>query len=155
MSGSELHPRDRWFEDWSVGDRFVSTERYVMEQGRMIAFAEEFDPQIFHTDPEGAKETSYGGLAASGWHTGSAMMRLITEFVGESSMGAGGVDELRWHQPVRPGDELALTSTALEMRQSQSKPDRGIIRMQQELHNQAGELVMSLVSVMFLRTRNP
>ena len=150
---SSLPPQDRWFEDWSVGDSFVGEETYVMEQERMIAFAHEFDPQPFHTDPELAKATSYGELVASGWHTGSAMMRLITQFVGEASMGAAGVDELRWPQPVRPGEELTLTWTVIETRASQSKPDRGIVKVRQELHNQRGELAMSLISIMFIKTR--
>lgn len=149
----ELHPRDRWFEDWSVGDSFVGEETYVMEQERMIEFAREFDPQPFHTDPELAKDTSYGELVASGWHTGSAMMRLITQFVGESSMGAAGVDELRWPQPVRPREELSLTWTVLDTRASASKPDRGIVKVRQELHNQDQELVMSGISIMFIKTR--
>lgn len=150
---AELHPRDRWFEDWSVGESFVGDETYVMEQDRMIEFAREFDPQPFHTDPELAKDTSYGELVASGWHTGSAMMRLITQFVGESSMGAAGVDELRWPQPVRPGEELSLTWTVLDTRASASKPDRGIVKVRQELHNQRDELVMSGISIMFIKTR--
>mgnify|MGYP002630332066 CR=1 FL=1 len=150
---AELHPRDRWFEDWSVGDTYLSETAYVMEQERMISFSEEFDPQVFHTDPEGAKASSFGGLVASGWHTGSAMMRLLTEFIGVSSMGAAGVDELRWPQPVRVGDELRLRGTVLETRASVSKPDRGIVRIRQELLNQRDEVAMSGISIMFLRTR--
>ena len=153
VSDEHLHPRDRCFEDWSVGDVFVSEQPYVMEHDRMIAFAEEFDPQDFHTDPEKAKATSFGGLIASGWHTGSVLMRQITEFLGEASMGAAGVDELRWHQPVRAGDELTLTWTVVDTRASASKPDRGIMRVGQELKNQRGDVVMSLVSIMFIRTR--
>lgn len=153
VPADHLHPRDRWFEDWSVGDVFVSRSPYLMDQERMIAFAEEFDPQLFHTDPEKAKSTTFGGLIASGWHTGSALMRQITEFLGEASMGAAGVDELRWHQPVRPGDELTLTWTVVETRASASKPDRGIMRVRQELRNQRDEVVMSLVSIMFIRSR--
>ena len=149
-----LPPSDRWFEDWKVGDTFVGERTYVMAQDRMIDFALEFDPQPFHTDPEAAKHTSYGQLVASGWHTGSAMMRLITEFLGEASMGAAGVDELRWPRPVVPGDELTLTWTVIETRASQSKPDRGIVKVRQELHNQQGELAMSLVSIMLIKTRS-
>jgi acyl dehydratase len=150
---SELHPKDRWFEDWSVGDVVVSEINYLMEEKRMIEFANEFDPQDFHTDPEKAKHTTFGGLTASGWLTGSVMMRQITEFLGEASMGAAGVDEVRWPLPVRVGDALTLTSTVLDMRASESKPDRGIMRVLQELKNQRGEVAMSGISIMFLKTR--
>jgi acyl dehydratase len=154
VSETNLHPRDRWFEDWSVGDVYISETPYVMEQARMISFAEEFDPQDFHTDPELATASNFGGLIASGWHTGSALMRQITEFVGESSMGAAGVDELRWNLPVRPGDVLRLTGTVVETRPSATKPDRGIVRIFHELKNQRDEVAMSLISIMFIKTRD-
>lgn len=150
---TELHPRDRWFDDYQVGDSYRSEGTYLMRQKRMIEFAEEFDPQAFHTDPEAASESVFGGLIASGWHTSAAMMSLIAQNVGEASMGAVGIDELRWPKPVRPGDELRLTATVLEKRPSASKPDRGIIRMQQQLHDQAGELVFSCIALMMMRRR--
>ena len=154
VSNTPLHPSERWFEDWEVGDVVTGSSSYVMEEERMVTFSEEFDPQDFHIDAEKAKDTIYGGLIASGWHTGSALMRQNTEFLGESSMGAAGIDELRWHQPVRAGDELTLTWTILEKRRSESKPDRGIIRVKQELKNQRGELAMSTIAIMFTKTRS-
>ena len=153
MTDSYLHPKDRWFDDYEVGDSYHSERTYVMREQRMIQFAEEFDPQAFHTDPEAATESVFGGLIASGWHTTAAMMSLIAENVGEASMGAVGIDELRWPSPVRPGDELRLTATVVEMRPSTSKPDRGIIRMQQQLHNQRDELVFSCIALMMFRRR--
>lgn len=153
MQNSDLHPRDRWFEDWSAGDSFIGETTYVMEQQRMIDFATEFDPQDFHTDPEAAKHTSFGGLVASGWHTGAAMMSCLTEFLGPASMGAAGVDELRWHRPAVAGDELRLTWTVLDTRASESKPDRGVVRVLQEFHDSDGERVMSFISIMMCKTR--
>jgi acyl dehydratase len=153
MADPRLVPHERWFDDWQVGDVCISDTPYVMEAERMIAFAEDFDPQPFHIDPELAKDTFYGGLIASGWLTGSAMMRKITEFVGEASMGAAGLDELRWHQPVHVGDALTLRWTVLEKRPSSSKPDRGIMRVRQEFINQRDEVVMSMIAIMFMRTR--
>lgn len=149
----ELHPRDRWFDDWSVGDSFVSDTTYVMEQGRMIEFAEEFDPQSFHTDPEAAADSVFGGLIASGWHTAAAVMRLVADFLGPASMGAPGIDDLRWHRPVRAGDELRLTWTVVEHRQSESKPDRGIMRVRHDAHDQNGELALSMVATMMIAVR--
>jgi len=155
MNGSELHPRDRWFEDWAVGDSFVTDLTYLMEQDRMIEFAKEFDPQTFHTDPAAAADSIFDGLIASGWHTAAATMRLVASFLGPASMGAPGIDELRWHRPVRVGDELRLTWTVLEHRRSQSKPDRGIMRIRQEVHTQSGELAMSMIAIMMIAARNP
>lgn len=149
------HPSTNFFEDWSVGNASHGAERYTMTESRMIDFACEFDPQDFHTDAEKAKSTVYGGLIASGWHTGSAMMRLITEFLGEASMGSPGLNELRWLQPVVAGDELRLVMTPIEKRRSASKPDRGIITMQQEVFNQHDALVMSAVAVMLIKVRSP
>lgn len=147
------HPRDRWLEDWAVGDSVVGDMTYVMEEQRMVEFAEEFDPQIFHTDAEAAKDSFFGGLIASGWHTGAAVMRLVADFLGPASMGAPGIDELRWHRPVRAGEELRLTWTVVDKRRSASKPDRGIMRVHQQVHNQAGELCMSMVAIMMIAAR--
>lgn len=151
MDPLQPHPRDRWFEDWSVGDSFESDKTYTMVEERMIDFAAEFDPQPFHTDPVAATDSVFGGLVASGWHTGSAMMSLIADGLGQASMGAAGVDELRWHMPVKAGDELRLVSTVVEARRSTSKPDRGILRVRQGLQNQNGDVVMSFVAIMMIR----
>lgn len=153
MTTEDLHPRDRWFEDWTVGDSFMSDATYVMEESRMIEFAEEFDPQLFHTDRDAAAESIFGGLIASGWHTSAAVMSLVASMVGPASMGAPGIDELRWHRPVRAGDELRLTSTVVDRRRSASKPDRGIMRMHQQVHDQHGELVMSMFAIMMIAAR--
>jgi acyl dehydratase len=138
---TELHPRDRWFEDWTVDDPFQGELTYVMELSRMIEFSEEFDPQPFHIDAEAAAESVFGGIIASGWHTSSALMRLNTELLGESS------------KPVRAGDELRLTWTVIDKRRSQSKPDRGIMRVRQELHDQDGELTASQIAIMMIKVR--
>ena len=151
---SDIHPRDRWFEDWSEGDVFETESTYRMEADRIVSFAQEFDPQSFHTDPLAAEASIYGGLIASGWHTGSAMMRLLTELLGPASLGSPGVDELRWERPVRPGDELRLRLTVLETRRSTSKPDRGILRCREELLNTDGEIVMSMVPTLFVAARS-
>jgi len=149
------HPSTKYFEDWTVGNAVHGAERYTMRENRMIDFACEFDPQDFHTDATKAKDSIFGQLIASGWHTGSAMMLLITEFLGEASLGSPGLDELRWVQPVVAGDELRLVMTPVDKRRSKSKPDRGLITMQQEVFNQADELVMSAKAIMLLLVRSP
>ena len=145
--------RARWFEDWVVGEVIETDASYTMDQDRIIEFAKEFDPQVFHTDPEAAKTTIYGGLIASGWHTGSVMMWLMTTLLGEASMGSPGCDELRWPAPVRPGDTLRLRLEVLETVPSKSKPDRGVVRVTQRVLNQRDEVVMSLSARMILERR--
>jgi acyl dehydratase len=128
-----------------------------MNEADIIAFAEKYDPQPFHVDAAGAKDGPFGGLIASGWHTTSMMMRqLVEHWVSpESSLGAAGIDEIRWPKPVRPGDTLNVRATILEARRSASKPDRGIIKTRAELTNQDGDLVMTLTAINFVRARNP
>ncbi|MGI9610302.1 MAG: MaoC family dehydratase [Acidimicrobiia bacterium] len=147
-----VKPHERYFDDWSIGEVF-ETHAHEMTAERMLSFAEEFDPQPFHTDPQAASESIYGGLIASGWHTGSVLMRLATTLLGPSSMGSPGVDNLRWLGPVRAGDNLRLRLTVLDTRTSESKPDRGIIRLKQELLNQRDEAVMSLEATLFMKRR--
>lgn len=119
----------------------------------MIAFALEFDPQPFHVDTVAAEESVFGGLIASGWHTGSVLMKLLATTLGESSMGSPGGEQLRWLAPVRPGDELRLVVTVASKRPSESKPDRGVLVYENEVRNQHDEPVMSLVSTMFMKRR--
>ena len=143
---------DRCFEDWSEGEILVSPAHRMTEE-RIISFAEEFDPQDFHIDPDKARSTFYGRLIASGWHTAAVMMRQLTTFLGPASMGSPGVDELRWHAPVHPDDELRLRLTVLETRASESRPDRGLVRVREEMLNQDDVVVMSQFATLMLRRR--
>lgn len=147
-----IAPRDRYFEDWSIGEVFESAP-HEMTAERIHSFAEEFDPQPFHIDPEAAAGSIYGGIIASGWHTGSVLMRLLTTFLGEASMGSPGVDALRWRQPVRADDQLRLRLTVVDIRASASRPDRGIVVFDEELLNQRDDVVMSLTATLFMRRR--
>lgn len=142
----------RYFDDWPVGE-VIMTESHGMTEERIRSFAEEFDPQPFHTDPDAAEQSIFGGLIASGWHTGSVLMRLVTSVLGPSSLGSPGVDNLRWVAPVRPGDELRLRIEVLEARPSKSKPDRGIIRFGEQLINQRDEIVMTLEAILLIQRR--
>jgi len=126
-----------------------------MDKERMIAFAREFDPQPFHTDEKAAEASVWGGLIASGWLTGSTLMRLLYDgFLKDAaSLGSPGIDELRWLKPVRPGDTLTARLTVIEATASRSRPDRGIVRTRMELMNQDGEVVMTVTGVNFISRR--
>lgn len=145
----------RYFEDYIVGDTFLFGS-IAVDEADIIAFAQRYDPQPFHTDPDAARQTPFGGLIASGWHTAALMMRLIVDHYlsAASSLGSPGVDELRWLHPVRPGDQLGLRVTVVESTRSRSKPDRGLVRSFIEVLNQHGDVVMSLRAMSLLRCRS-
>ena len=141
-------PENRYFEDYLAGAVY-EFGTIAVEEAEIIAFAKRYDPQDFHTDPEAAKQTVYGGLIASGWLTAGLMMRLYSDHYlpRAASLGSPGVDELRWLKPVRPGDVLSLRVTVLETNRSRSKLDRGIVRSFIEVLNQNAEVVMSMKAV--------
>jgi acyl dehydratase len=144
----------RYWEDIKAGD-VVELGSRTMDKERMLSFAREFDPQPFHTDEKAAAASIWGGLIASGWHTGSVLMRIFYEgFLKDAAgLGSPGIDELRWLKPVRPGDTLSARLTVLEATASRSKPDRGIIRSLMEVRNQHGEVVMTTTGVNFFSRR--
>lgn len=143
-----------YFEDLAVGDRFDVGSTSVSEE-EIIAFAEKFDPQPFHTDVEAARESMFGELVASGLHTLCETTGLvIREFISRTAnMGARGMDELRWHRPVKPGDTLAVSMEVIEKAPSSSRSDRGYVDYRREVHNQDGDLVMTLVIHAIVRRR--
>ena len=107
-----------------------------------------YDPQIFHLDGEAAKDTVFGELVASGWHTSSIMMRLMVEnhIDHRHGMGSPGMDEIRWKVPVFPGDTLRVRSKAADKVPSRSKPDRGVVFIETEVLNQDDTVVMTATS---------
>src|ERR1700726_3857143 len=113
-----------YLDDLRVGQRFTS-DTYHMNEDRMKAFAAEFDPQPFHLDEAAAQRSVFGGLAASGWHTAAATMRLMVESLPLASgmIGLGG--EIAWPKPTRPGDTLRVESEIVEIVHSRSKPNQG------------------------------
>jgi acyl dehydratase len=136
-----------YLEDASAGDILELGSRTVSE-AEILAFARDFDPQPFHIDPEAAARSIFGGIIASGWHTCALTMRLMVDnfLCRVASLGSPGVEQIRWLRPVRPGDTLTARIVVLDVRASQSKPDRGAVRMRTEVTNQAGELVMTMES---------
>lgn len=146
--------KERFYDDFSVGEKF-SLGTVVMKEEEMINFATQFDPQRFHLDPEAAAETIYGGLIASGWHTGSLMMKLLAEgFLGEHSLGAAGLSELSWPAPVRVGDVLTLTVEIMKKRESKSRQYLGLIEIKNQLVNQNGEVALQAVPTMLIAMKD-
>lgn len=142
-----------YWEDFSVGQVAEYGPKLVTAE-EIKAFAAEFDPQPMHLDEEAARATLVGGLCASGWHTCCIMMRLLADgfICNSSSMGAPGVDEIRWLAPVRPGDRLSVRATVRDTAPSRTRRDLGFVHMTFEVLNAAGICVMrSTASLMFGR----
>ena len=143
-----------WFDDLKVGMRFKSEETTVSKDD-ILRFAAEFDPQPFHVDEEAARGTMFGGLAGSGWHTAALTMRLMFDSDFKPAWGiiGAGLEELRWPNPMRPGDELHIESEVLEIRLSKSRPDQGWIKMRTATVNQKGEPVQTFIANLIVPKR--
>ena len=135
-----------YLEDLAVGQTFTNGPVELTAED-IKAFARQFDPQPFHLDEEAAKQSLFGGLAASGWHTAALTMRLLVTggpALGWGFIGAGG--EVTWPRPVYAGDRLTLHGEIIEINPSRSKPDRGIAKVRLRMLNQRDELVQELVA---------
>lgn len=134
-----------YFEDFTPG-RVFELGSVTVTREAIIEFATQFDPQPFHTDEAAAAESSFGGLIASGWHTGSLWMRMYADVIlpGTDGRGSPGIDELRWRAPVRPGDTLTGITTVVDARPSERDPTRGTVYTESTMTNQDGVVVMTL-----------
>ena len=149
-----MPPTERYFEDLTVGSVYEYGD-YLLTEDEIVEFARKYDPQPFHLDHEAAKGSIFGGLAASGWNTAAAMMRMLVDhhLSPATSMGPPGIDEIRWTKPVRPGDRLSLRITVLESIPSRSKPDRGVVKSLTEVLTQDGDVVRPMKGMTMIRRR--
>jgi acyl dehydratase len=145
-----------YWEDFVPGWTYESAPRTLTLE-EIVAFARQYDPQRFHLDEEAARATPFGGLVSSGWLTALVGMRLMCDgYLLESScLGSPGLEELRWHKPVRPGDALRLRVEVLEQTPSQRIPDRGTVRARWKILNQSNDVVCSIVSRQHFQRRTP
>ncbi len=146
-----------YFEDVMVGDTLTFGPLTVSRE-EIIAFAAEYDAQPFHLSDEAAAETHFGSLSASGWDNTALFMKMFVAEMQASghqdaSLGAMGVDELRWLMPVRPGDTLSGTSEVIEKKASRTRPEMGIVKSRVTIINQRDQPVMTLMPIVLLRTR--
>jgi acyl dehydratase len=137
-----------YFEDFQAG-QVIELGSFSFTEEEIIEFATRFDPQPFHVDPARGRESVFGGLVASGWHTCSQMMRLLVDnfLVRAASMGSPGFDGVRWMRPVRPGDVIRTAMEVTEIKASASKPDRGFVSCDWKGWNQHGEQVIEIKGV--------
>ena len=142
-----------YLDDIRVGQRFSSAS-HAMDEAQIKAFAAQFDPQPFHLDEHAARNSLFGGLVASGWHTAAITMRLMVRGgapIAGGLVGAGA--EISWPQPTQPGDILQVESEVVDVRQSRSRPDRGMVSIRSETHNQRGEIVQVLTAKLLVPKR--
>jgi acyl dehydratase len=145
----------RYLSDFTVGQAYRTPGRRKITAEEIKRFAQDYDPQPFHLDEEAARDTFFGGLAASGWHTAAITMRLLvdSDFKAANGLIGAGFDELRWPKPVRPGDELCVEMEVLEVRPSRSRPDIGLVKFRMTTLNQDGEAVQIGVCNLVVPTR--
>ncbi|MGE8593958.1 MAG: MaoC family dehydratase [Acinetobacter faecalis] len=133
-----------WYlDDLNIGDKFRS-RNYEVTLEEIIEFATKYDPQVFHLDEEKAKDHPiFQGIAASGWHTSSIVMRLWTECfpIADGLIGLEG--SMRWPKPTRPGDILHVEVELTDIIPSKSKPDRGIVVYSTQALNQHGDVLLN------------
>jgi acyl dehydratase len=145
-----------YWEDLQPGSvRELGTTSPTAEEIKQ--FAGQFDPQPFHLDEEAGRQSLFGGLCASGWHTCAMAMRLTVDGMlrHSSSLGSPGLENLKWLKPVYPGDVLSLRHTILDSRALRKRPDTGMVRSRWEMFNQDGDKVLEMEGYGFFRRRHP
>lgn len=145
----------RYFEDLQVGET-ARFGQYAVTREEVLDFARRYDPQPFHLSDEAAAQTHFGRLAASGWHSCSMTMAMLVEEMERhpiASMGAAGIDELRWRRPVHPGDTLTCETKVLAKEEAPRRRDIGRVRSRMSVRNQQGEVVLTFVSLLLVATR--
>lgn len=145
-----------YWEDFPAGQQreFGATR---VTRDAVLDFAQQFDPQPFHLDDAAAEASLFGRLAASGWHTCAMAMRMMCDayLLDAASLGSPGLDQLRWHHPVHPGDTLRMRMDVLEARPMNSRPDVGLVRSRWEVLNQHDQTVLSMEGWGMFRRRPP
>ena len=143
-----------YLQDLRPGMRFVSGS-IALTEADILRFAEEFDPQPQHTDPQAAQHSLFGGLVASGWHTMALVSSLAMRSelrMADNQIGLG-IRDIRFYHAVRPGDQLHLEMEILETQLSRSRPGWGIIQAHWKALNQHGDLVLELQPTIMVRAR--
>lgn len=148
---------DFYYEDFVPGSIFEYADTRPVTKEEIIRFAEVYDPQPFHLDEEAANRSMLGGLSASGWHIGCLAMRLNYDhwISRTASMGAPGIDEMRWEKPLRPGDILTGRRKILHKRVSRNRPEMGLVAMEVDILNQRGEVITRQKHTQLIELRHP
>tara|TARA_B110000003_G_scaffold126656_1_gene128707 strand:- start:126 stop:578 length:453 start_codon:yes stop_codon:yes gene_type:complete len=146
--------KPKYFDDFHIGETF-ETEPNFISKDEIIDFASKYDPQSFHLDEDAAKNGPFGRLTSSGFMTlGKSFTQIFnTNVFNGSSMGAWGLDELRWTKPVYPGDTLKTQVEVLEKKLSSKNPIKGTVRLKQTVYNQNEDVVMTWISNSMIKVK--
>lgn len=144
-----------FFEDFKIGDRWEFGS-WTPTKDEIVAFAEHWDPQPIHIDEAAAADSPFGGLIASGWQTTMECARL---FIGQlmrhtAGLASPGLEDIRWHKPVRPGDEITSTAEVYFVEESKSRPDRGKVGIAISGLDATGQPVMTTRGIFFIKKRD-
>jgi acyl dehydratase len=145
-----------YLDDLQAGQKFRGETTTSVDEAAIKTFARQYDPQPFHLDDAAARKSLFGGLAASGWHTMALTMRLLVDDGPPLADGiiGGGVDELRWPKPVRPGDRLRIECEVVEVRPSRSRPEQGLVKLKTTTLNQNDEPVLIFIGNLVVRRKS-
>jgi len=144
-----------YFEDLNIGTKILIGPISVSEK-EIIEFAKKFDPQPFHVDIEKAKDSLFGNLCASGWHTCSLYMRMLYDglLINLASLGSPGMNEIRWIKPLFPDETINGELTIISKTPSKSKPSIGSMVIDSKVFNSKKELIMTMQSISIVKKRN-
>ncbi len=136
-------PQELYFEDFYVGQTFHSVGSVKVTAEEIKEFGQKYDPQPFHLDEAAGEGSFFKGLAASGWLTAAIVMRLrVQSITVVGGMIGAGVEEMRWTEPVRPGDTIRTEIEVVGVRHSTSRPDFGVVRTRTLAYNQRNQVVL-------------
>lgn len=147
--------KELYFEDFYVGQRFDSAGTYTVTAAEIKEFGQKYDPQPFHLDEAAGEGSFFQGLAASGWLTAAIVMRLrVLSIKVSGGMIGAGAEEMRWTEPVRPGDTLRTEIEVVGVRYANSRKDYGVVRTRTHAINQSNVIVLR-ATVNFLAPLRP
>ena len=143
-----------YYEDLEIGQK-IKLGSISISKNEIISFAEKFDPQPFHTNEIKAKESIFGGLCASGWHTCSLFMRILYDgfLINSAALGSPGMDAIRWLKPLRPGETITGIGVVIKKTPSKSRPEIGSLIINYEVFNKNNELIMTLIGISIFKKK--
>lgn len=148
----------KYFDDYAVGQVQRSDKTHRISEEEIIEFGTRWDSQVFHTDPEAARSTAFGGLVASSCHLFAVAIGLwnnpeLPPSQRTAAVSALGFNYMKLRAPARPGDLLASTATVIEKRDSASRPGAGILVFHNAMSNQREEVVFEFESAALYEKR--
>lgn len=143
----------QFFEDISINNE-QQMGSFTFTETEIIEFAQEYDPLPFHTDPDAAEQSIFGGLIASGYHTTVKTNRALVEnyFRDTAMQGALGIDNLRWQAPIRPDDQLTVRGEIGE--KQDFSEELGLGHGDVTVTNQNGETVLTMTGKLLFHKRD-